>query len=273
MEIKTLAGVSLSTLTAVFNQAFTGYFVPINMSEEGMADRLARARIDLSQSIGTFTKDGLVAFMLTGIEQRGDRKVAYNAGTGVIPDYRRQRLVKQMYAWAEDFWRAAGFTDLTLEVIVENKYAIKAYEGVGFRIERRLASFKYQRDDAASSSSELEQVEKPNWPSYAQLRAFAPSWDFNQAGVEAVKQDYEFFEGSSATGDAFAIVHKNGRIAQAGCSSGTVEDWDRLLSNLEKQHNSLTWVNIDVKAEALLEAVQQRGWEPIIEQYEMFRSL
>lgn len=273
MEIKTLAGVPLSTLTAVFNQAFTGYFVPINMSEEGMADRLARARIDLNQSIGTFTDDGLVAFMLTGIEQRGDRKVAYNAGTGVLPNYRRRRLVKQMYTWAEGLWRAEGITDLTLEVIVENKYAIKAYEGVGFQVGRRLASFKYQRGDAPSMASVLRQVEEANWATYARLRTFDPSWDFNQAGVEAVIQNYRFYEGTDVDEDFFAIVHENGRIAQAGCSTGTVEGWDTLLSNLEKQHVSLTWVNIDAEAKALLEAVQQRGWEPIIEQYEMFRSL
>ena len=273
MEIKTLVGLPLSTLTAVFNQAFTGYFVPINMSEEGMADRLARARIHLNQSVGAFIDDHLVAFMLTGLEQRGDRKIAYNAGTGVVPDYRRQRLVKQMYAWAEDLWRSAGFTDLTLEVIVENKYAIKAYEGVGFQISRQLASFKYQRANTSSTISGLRQVEKPNWSLYTQLRAFDPSWDFNRAGVEAVIQHYQFYEKSDASGDFFAIVNENGKIAQAGCSSGTVENWGVLLNHLENLYETLMWVNIDVRAEALMNAIQERGWEPIIEQYEMFRSL
>lgn len=272
MEIKTLSGLPLPALTAAFNEAFTGYFVPINMSEEGMADRLARARIDLAQSVGTFSNGHLVAFMLTGIEERAGRKIAYNAGTGVLPEYRRRRLVKQMYSWAENLWREAGFTDLTLEVIVENKYAIKAYQGVGFQIGRRLASFKYQRTTPAQKTG-LRQVAEPDWPKYTQLRAFDPSWDFNRAGVEAVIKDYRFYEGEDPSGPSFAIVHENGRIAQAGCTTGSAEAWNSLMGQLENQCETLTWVNIDQKAEVVIEVLQKRAWEPIIEQYEMFRSL
>lgn len=274
MEIRTLATISISELAAVFNTAFTGYFVPISLTVAGMEDRIARARIDLSQSVGAFEGEELVAFMLTGVQERDGKKWAYNAGTGVVPDFRRRRLVKQMYAWGEDLWRAAGFTDLCLEVIVENAYAIRAYQGVGLQIGRRIVSYKYERPDTISTLSILAEAAQPDWPAYEQLRSFQPSWDYNRAGVEAVVKDYRFFEWKEEGQlKGFAIVHQNGRIAQAGCLEPNQHNWETLLEQLAIQYSSMTWINIDVEANTLLSVLQDRGWTPIIEQYEMFRSL
>ena len=275
MKMTNLTTTSVSEITAAFNAAFAKYYVPVNLTEEGMRERIVRGRIDLRESVGVFAEGQLVAFMLTGVEQKGDQKIAYNAGTGVLEAYRRRGLVQQMYDWAEEQWRAAGFTDLCLEVIVENTYAIRAYEKAGFKAERRLASYKYSGDEVAQvPDSLLEQRPEPNWPAYEAIQPFAFSWDYARAGVEALQDDYSFYENwSDGQLQYYAIVHQNGRIAQAACRHHSAVGWQKLLNALQARYQNLIWINIDTRAEALLAELNAQGWEPIIEQYEMFRPL
>ncbi|MEO0725587.1 MAG: GNAT family N-acetyltransferase [Bacteroidota bacterium] len=274
MRIDNLENVTIADLAASFNTAFAGYFVPINFSVEGMEERIRRARIDLQQSVGVFEGEKLVAFMLTGVGEEGHKKLAYNAGTGVIPAFRGQRLVQRMYDWAEPKWRAAGFTDLTLEVIVENDKAIKAYQRVGFTVDRRLVAYEYNSETAAVSSELLTEVRELNWSAYAEIQPFAFSWDYGRAGILAIAEDYRFYEWQEGgTIQAYAVVHKGRRIGQAGCRQNDLEHWTQLLSALQKQHPELSWINIDSRASTVIKALQENEWEPIIEQFEMFRSL
>lgn len=274
MEFRTLSDTSLAEITAVFNTAFTGYFVPINFTIEGMQERIRRARIDLGFSAGVFAEGKLVAFMLTGVGEEAGRKIAFNAGTGVVPEFRRRRLVQQMYDWAEESWRAAGFTDLSLEVIVENIIAIKAYERVGFHSDRRLGAYKFSHSSNLEPTSPLPEVAAPNWPAYESLSAYKPSWDYSRAGIEAVREDYRFYEWREGEElEAYAIMHHSGRIAQAGLRVASQERWIAFLRQLQEGQASLTWINIDAKATDLIAALQQNGWESIIEQFEMFRRL
>lgn len=274
MNFKTLAHTPLADITDAFNTAFTGYFVPINFTIEGMQERITRARIDLSASVGVFSEDKLIAFMLMGVGELAGRKTAYNAGTGVVPEYRRRRLVQRMYDWGESHWRAADFVDLSLEVIVENIYAIKAYEGVGFNIERRLVAYKYTAAPTPLVEGHWLEVNRPLWSEYEALQSFEPSWDFGRAGVDAIQSDYRFFEWrNEGQLSAYAIIHKGGRIAQAGIQDQKKESWQAFLKQLQAGVSNLNWINIDTKAESLIAAMQANGWEPIIEQYEMFRVL
>ena len=275
MKMTNLATTSVSEITAAFNAAFAKYYVPVNLTEEGMRERIVRGRIDLRESVGVFAEGQLVAFMLTGVEQKGEQKIAYNAGTGVLEAYRRRGLVQQMYDWAEEQWRAAGFTDLCLEVIVENTYAIRAYEKAGFKAERRLASYKYSGEEASQApDSLLQQRPEPTWSAYEAIQPFAFSWDYARAGVEALQDDYSFYENwSDGQLQYYAIVHQNGRIAQAACRHHSAVGWQKLLNALQARYQNLIWINIDTRAEALLAELNAQGWEPIIEQYEMFRPL
>ena len=274
MEIKSLESVSVADLAAAFNTAFAGYFVTINFSLEGMEERIRRARIDLRQSVGVFVENELVAFMLTGVGEEHGKKMAYNAGTGVVPDFRRRRLVQQMYEWAEPRWRTAGFTDLSLEVIVENEKAIRAYERVGFSSARRLAAWQWEGEETVEANKELLEVPAPDWSVYEKIRPFTPSWDYNRHGIQAIQEDYRFFEWREEEKlRAYAIINKGGRIAQAGCAENTITEWKRLLSILQRQHSVLSWINIDLRAEVLLGALSENHWKPTIEQFEMFRSL
>ena len=261
-KLITLGNMPIAQLTEAFNAAFAYYYVPVNFTEEGMIERINRARINLDLSVGVLSRDELVAFMLTGIGDQGGLATSYNAGTGVRKAFRRQGKVRMMYDFAIPLWREAGCQRASLEVIVKNERAIKAYEGVGFQIGRRLQAFKKNTDASSSAQhSSLRKVLVPNWERYRTLRAFTSAWDYTREGVEGLKGDYAFYEWGEETEApvAYAIVHKVGRIAQAGIHPEAGPSWKELLGALEHLYPQLSWVNIDTKAVSLLSAMNDIG--------------
>ncbi len=266
----------ITQLTEAFNAAFTGYYVPVNFTEEGMQERINRARVNLELSIGIMNQEELVAFMLTGIGEQGGLSTSYNAGTGVLKPFRGQGMVRQMYDFAIPLWQEAGCQNASLEVIVENERAIKAYEGVGFKIGRRLKAFKKNTGNSSVAKPFLlRQVVTPDWERYDALRAFTSAWDYTREGVEGLGEDYTFYEwGAEKEAPlAYAIVHRVGRIAQAGIHPEVGPSWKELLGALEHSYPQLSWVNIDAQATMLLRAIDTLGWKHIIDQYEMERPL
>lgn len=276
MEIRNLASTSIPTITEVFNTAFKVYYVPINFTEEGMHFRIQRGRIDLRLSTGVFDGEQLVAFMLSGVDDWHGQATIYNAGTGVLPAYRGQQWVDQMYEWALPLWREEGYTQATLEVIVENARAIRVYERIGMHIDRKLISLKsleltYQANEDSSQFS-VQEVKKPNWTTYSPLRAFNASWDFCESGVDAVLNTCRYFElwdNHNSTIRAYAIINDKGQVAQAGIHHELNEGWFVLINELSQFYSQLSWINIDERSDQLLAQLTQQKWTGIIDQYEM----
>jgi len=77
----TLGDTPISLLTEAFNAAFTAYYVPVNLTEEGMMERINRARVNLDLSVGILVGEELVAFMLSVIGEQGGLPTADNART------------------------------------------------------------------------------------------------------------------------------------------------------------------------------------------------
>lgn len=271
MIIKTLNDYPIKNLTEVFNLAFSDYAIQITHTPESKKHRLLRARVELDQSIGAFDDDGqLIAFMLSGIGQWHGQPNVYNAGTGVIPSHRGQRLVKKMYDYAIPLWKKEGYGQVSLEVLVGNDFAIKAYESVGMTIQNRLISYHGQLpQEPLSSEFHFTQKDTINWKKYAPYHAFYYSWDFCQDGVNAVADIYNAYELSDSNQHilGYAIVNKQGQIAQAGVKEST--HWLVLLNALGKHYKQLKWINIDEHQTILIETLKSIGWEKLVEQFEM----
>src|SRR5687768_6451246 len=121
MEIKSLENTPLAEIAACFNLAFSDYFVKFAATEEYLKNRWRANSVDYSLSFGAFENGKLVAFIIHGIDKLNGKKTAYNAGTGVIPEFRGQKLVAQLYDFALSRLKAAGILQSTLEVITQNQ--------------------------------------------------------------------------------------------------------------------------------------------------------
>jgi len=142
MVIHTLSELTAADLAAVFNTAFEGYFLPIRLSEQQMADKIKSENIRLDYSVGVTIDDRLAGFILTGIDKDHQQTISYNAGTGVIPEFRGLKLTEKMYDYLLPILKKQNIRKHQLEVITENTKALKIYQHIGYQITKTVSSFK-----------------------------------------------------------------------------------------------------------------------------------
>ncbi|MCB0643043.1 MAG: GNAT family N-acetyltransferase, partial [Phaeodactylibacter sp.] len=195
MEVIPLSQVSIEEKVRCFNAAFSDYFVQINMTADYFRERHQMGRVDYDYSFGIWAEGKLCAFIYSGLGSWAGAPTVYNAGTGVIPAFRGQHLVSRIYETALPFWAARGYRQTLLEVITDNVKAIRVYERVGFRKQRRFHIYSGLSDLPVSSAVpelDIQIVDRPDWAAYAPLLPFQPSWEYNQAGVEALINGFHF---------------------------------------------------------------------------------
>jgi ribosomal protein S18 acetylase RimI-like enzyme len=124
------------------NQAFADYLIPMQVTVAQLELKMKQEQIDLAWSAGAFNDDELVGFILHGYRDSGGKRLLYNAGTAVVPEWRGLQLTERMYRWVTDRATPAGVHAISLEVISGNDKAIHVYEKIGFRKSRHLVSWK-----------------------------------------------------------------------------------------------------------------------------------
>jgi ribosomal protein S18 acetylase RimI-like enzyme len=124
----------IKEMRKVFNAAFEDYLVPVRMSDTDFKRKLLeKTRINFNYSVGCYSDNQLVGFIFQTIGKYQDQKTAYNGGTGVIPSFRGNRLTCHMYEHVIPKLMQKEVKSCVLEVISNNKAALKSYEKVGFR--------------------------------------------------------------------------------------------------------------------------------------------
>ena len=152
-----------------------------------------RVRYDLS--FGVFEGERLIAFMVNGIDYRDGKLIAFNAGTGVIPTYRGQKLVKQLYDFSFPIFKENDVENFALEVISQNIKAIKAYQSVGFKIDKLYQGFRSNVPNLVFGSNySAKEVKRANWSAYRSFIKEKYSWEFTESGIEVSPATFRYFE-------------------------------------------------------------------------------
>ncbi|WP_176706461.1 GNAT family N-acetyltransferase [Paenibacillus hemerocallicola] len=89
-------------------------------------------------SIVGYADDKPVGFVFIAIKTAEGKKLAWNGGTGVFPEYRGYGLAKLMMQEAGRVIREQEADRAVLEVVATNVAAVTAYERGGFRIADRI---------------------------------------------------------------------------------------------------------------------------------------
>ncbi|MDD5264695.1 MAG: GNAT family N-acetyltransferase, partial [Candidatus Bipolaricaulis sp.] len=138
-----LHSVDVSRIHAAFLEAFADYAMgsPAGLTEERLLLRMRKNAVDYDLSVGAYEDGRMVGFTLIGVDMWGDRRVAYDAGTGIVPAYRGRGLARRMFERALPALAERGVEEFVLEVLQENAPAIQAYRKAGFETSRELRSF------------------------------------------------------------------------------------------------------------------------------------
>jgi GNAT superfamily N-acetyltransferase len=131
-EIRRLSDCSLAAAVKIWNEGFQGYFVDMTMSLDGYLARLQRDRVSPELSLMAFCDGRPSGFLLNGLS--AVRKVAWNGGTGVSPEFRGRGVGKALMRATLDLYSEHGVEIAMLEAISQNQPAISLYENFGYEI-------------------------------------------------------------------------------------------------------------------------------------------
>ncbi len=137
-QIRRLSTCSFEDAVRIWNEGFQGYLVDMTISLDRYLSRLHSESLSPELSLVAFHEERPVGFLLNGIRQNGNLKVAWNGGTGVTPDFRGQGIGKLLMKATLELYEELGADAAQLEAISTNTPAIALYQKCGFEVVDQL---------------------------------------------------------------------------------------------------------------------------------------
>jgi GNAT superfamily N-acetyltransferase len=273
LKFDSLASVPLEDLTTTLNEAFSDYFVPLQMTVDQLEAKLKVEDVDLGRSMGAFEREKPVGLLLHGVRQIDGMTNYYNAATGVIPSRRGRGVTGKMYAYFRQHLVTEARYKLSLEVITTNTAGIRAYEKEGLAIARTLKCYHQNMAVHASDTAiEVREIDAPDWLQFASFWDVQPTWQNAISSVENTRDasilgaylenelvGYAILDGSRNTVMQLAVDKRRRRM---GAGSALL----RALQ--QKAKDELQLFNVDDKAVAL-DFLASNDFFEFISQYEM----
>jgi ribosomal protein S18 acetylase RimI-like enzyme len=268
-----LSSADSASLFECFLAAFSDYQVDMRISREQFEQRLARDGVQLEIIAGAFDESTMVGFYVNAIGDWQGKKTAYDAGTGVVPAYRRQGIAEQLFAFMAPRLKEIGIEQYLLEVLTANERAVALYRKLGFVDTRRLAVFRRKDPVKPFGGVEIRRVETPEWELFKSFWDGYPSWQNSIDAVERVANERVVVcayvdEKCVGYGVAFRPGASLMQLAVAreyrrrGIGASVVSALQREVSD------SLKVNNVD-EGRGFYEAM---GFEMVLEQFEMVKA-
>lgn len=174
-------------LHETFLEAFSDYLIPFQISVEQLRNHIRQNLVEFDQSVGIFTNQRMVGFSLNGFGEWNGLRTVYDAGTGVIPNFRGKRVGRRIFEFILPHFGARGFEQMLLEVISDNARAVRLYESLGFEISRDLAYLECSdgvRMPPPHGIS-IESDDHPDWTRFSEFAEMRTSW---QNSIRSMKR-------------------------------------------------------------------------------------
>ncbi len=271
-------------LYPTFVEAFSDYVFRFAVTEEQFRNHIIVNAVDLERSIGVFDGERLVGFSLNGFGEWECRSTVYDAGTGVVPDRRREGISEQMFDMMLPIFRTSGVEQFLLEVVTSNTAAIKLYEKLGFRVSRDVALLQCDAKTASNDDTPRDVVVKaiiePDWNLLTTFWDGKPTWQNSIAAVErslARKRILGAFIDGTCCG---YIVYsgKFGRIAQLAVEKahrrrGVGTALVNAMHDEMAEGFSMQVINLDKGLASAMDFFRNRGFYERVTQHEMIKII
>ena len=271
-----------------FLAAFSDYEVDMQMSREQFRQRLVRDGVRLGMSAGAFDAERMIGFCINGTGAWQELETAYDAGTGVIREYRRRGVGKELFAFLTPRLKNQGIKQYLLEVLTTNTPAASLYRKLGFVDTRRFAVFRSEPQKGTKETKgtkdkkEVEHnvsvrvAQQPDWELYRSFWDGYPSWQNSIAAVERVARErsivaayvndecvgYGVLFVPPASLMQLAVSPRHRRRGIGSAILAALEPPERLNIN-----------NIDDDLTAALAFYEANGYKQVLGQYEMVKTL
>jgi len=281
-----IAPVEKAKLYSTFMAAFADYPMDVNTTtEEHLLLRMQKNTVDYHVSPGLYDGDRLVGFTLIGIDRWGDHLTAYDAGTGIVPDYRKQGWVRKMFDHALPWLREKGVERFVLEVLQQNEPAIKAYERSGFELARELKCYIGQVGHLQSlhvpAFLDLCPIDRATLVRLESSADWLPSFENRFSAIDAIPDHVQItgaFEGDTCIGAAayspplnwFLTLLVDPEYRRRGGGTALIR---YVSATLSEQATQLAVLNVDGADTGMQAFFESLGFTPFVNQYEMVRGI
>ncbi len=269
MTVKPLESIPFESIMDCFLTSFKNYFVEMPTDFQYYKTRWKNAKVRYDLSYGMFDGDVLVGFIINGIDKRNGEVIAFNTGTGVLPEYRGKRIVKSIYKYAIKDLKQHHITKCSLEVIQDNIVAIKSYESIGFQKCKRYKCFKGEVQNNNIAHVDLNEItyKQLDWENIPNQKFY--SWDNHKNSIK--NGDYRYIQVlKDNTPESYFIINpSNGYLAQFDVMSQNESSWDRLFSGIKIISDTVKINNVDDRLHDKLEYLNTIGLKNTVDQYEM----
>lgn len=196
ISITTLSKTGIKTIHETFIQAFADYVEPITLSCDQLKYMLERRGCDLNLSFGAFSNDRLVGFILNGIGDWNSQPTAYDTGTGIIAEFRKQGIASKIFNESLPILHKNGISQYLLEVIRNNVSAIDLYRKAGFNVTREFDYYISTKKDIRFRKNTLNaiykvrEIQEPAWDKFREFWDIDPSWQNSVASISRKIQHF-----------------------------------------------------------------------------------
>lgn len=280
MDYRSLDGIPIKTLHAVFSAAFADYAVDMRMPLSRFKAMLTGNGFRSDASVGAFDGRHLVGFLFCAPRRYLGKDTLYDCGTGVLPSYRGRGIAGEMLTYLRETVPAER---LVLEVIQSNAPAVQLYKGQGFGVLRELdclyADAGMLRAEAKMPVTLLDRMPDIFLAQARALWNYAPSWQNGMASV--LQQEKTCLTAVIADGAyliGYATMQRaSGSVAQIAVRPeyrgiGVGQTLIYALSTQAKS-NRMYCINVDMRDGVSLGALSSWGFVSYVKQYEMALSL
>ena len=141
-QYQTLENTSYEQIAECFRAAFSDYYFSADLSAAQLQKRLEMSGVDLAQSYGAFQNGRLVGFLFNTRSVYNGQNAVFDAGTGVVPEHRGKQVFTRLFQFAEQQLARQNVQAYYLEVLQQNRRAIRLYQRLGFSTRREYVVFK-----------------------------------------------------------------------------------------------------------------------------------
>ena len=282
IEYRFLSPNDFDELYHVNLEAFSDYLVPLQMTKVQFENHITQNSVDLNFSVGAFANGKMVGFTLNGFGLWNGKKTAYDAGTGVIPGFRKKGIGQNIFEFLLPKLREKKIEQMLLEVLEKNDKAYGLYRKLGFQNTRRLLFFEKQ--DALKIISDqnirIGEIKSPDWDQIKSFWDKKTSWQFSPEAFEKnlnPKIILGAFVEEKFAGYA-AFYPNSGMIPQIAVDKPLRRKGiaTALLAEIEKRmakDKNLKFGNVDDSLNGFFGLLKRWGFKQTIAQIEMIKPL
>jgi len=138
ITIRRLTECPLQDAVEAWNKGFEDYFIKLAFTTEQFVGRMAAEGLSPERSVLAYADGKPVGILVNGIREGRNGREAWNGGTAVAADYRKQGVGRAMLEASLRIYSEEKVDTAWLEAIGENAKAIRLYEALGYCVADRL---------------------------------------------------------------------------------------------------------------------------------------